>query len=225
GIDLGHMYCSLMLAAATGSTACTNDGTIFVVGGSDYSPNKISFSLDSINYRQLPLDSIIYDTGRPVFYSYKYDSTGFVAGLYRVYLKDSSGNKATYSIVITKQCFVKITFIGIDASCQQSDGGITVIAQNGTPPYKYTIDGINYQTRNVFTGLASGNYTVGVKDASGSFDYSVATVYNKCPAVTARETDENCGIKNGTITATGYKGTLPYQFSLDGINFQYDSVF
>lgn len=43
---------------------------------------------------------------------------------------------------------------------------ITVIVKNNGD-YEYSIDGINYQDSNVFSGLASGKYTVEVRDKNG----------------------------------------------------------
>ena len=104
---------------------------------------------------------------------------------------------------------VTITYIGVDATCQQNDGAISITATNGTPPYSYTIDGVNYQTGNIFSGLGKGNYSISVKDASGEIYSRQVTVYDKCPTISVSQSDEICGQKNGTITASGSKGTAP----------------
>ena len=45
---------------------------------------------------------------------------------------------------------------------------ITVTATNGTSPYFYSIDdGVSYQSSNIFTNVAVGNYTVKILDANG----------------------------------------------------------
>lgn len=49
--------------------------------------------------------------------------------------------------------------------CQ--NGRILVMGMGGTAPYKYSIDGVNYQTSNLFSNLGAGFYNVYVKDASG----------------------------------------------------------
>ena len=47
-----------------------------------------------------------------------------------------------------------------------TENTITVFTtENGE--YEYSIDGINYQESNVFSGLASGKYTVEVRDKNG----------------------------------------------------------
>jgi hypothetical protein len=37
----------------------------------------------------------------------------------------------------------------------------------GTPPYKYSLNGIDYQTSNIFTGLSRGMHTVYVLSKDG----------------------------------------------------------
>ncbi|WP_139420739.1 T9SS type B sorting domain-containing protein [Chryseobacterium mulctrae] len=45
-----------------------------------------------------------------------------------------------------------------------SNSTITVHVIGGTPPYKYSINNINWQDSNVFTNLSRGDYTIFVKD-------------------------------------------------------------
>jgi len=84
----------------------------------------------------------------------------------------------------------------------------------------YTIDGVNYQSSNIFPGLGSGNYNVTVRDADGLPVSLGAVVYDRCPAVTVLATDETCLRNDGTITATATQRYCSYQYSIDGINFQ-----
>jgi hypothetical protein len=43
----------------------------------------------------------------------------------------------------------------------------TVFVTGGTPPYKYSLNGFDYQTSNVFTGLSRGLHSVYVLGADG----------------------------------------------------------
>ncbi|WP_242134711.1 T9SS type B sorting domain-containing protein [Aestuariivivens marinum] len=49
-----------------------------------------------------------------------------------------------------------------------TNGVITVSGvTGGTSPYEYSIDGVNFQSGNTFSGLTNGTYTVTIRDASG----------------------------------------------------------
>ncbi|MGB3154285.1 MAG: hypothetical protein WBB06_06790, partial [Chitinophagaceae bacterium] len=56
-------------------------------------------------------------------------------------------------------------------------GSITVTA-TGSTGFTYNINGGAYQASNVFSALAAGNYTVGVKDINGCTKTATATVGN-----------------------------------------------
>jgi gliding motility-associated-like protein len=208
-----YFFCSQCQMQMNGgeSTACSNDGTLsawVLTGGTppfQYSQNGINF--------------------QPPNNGDHYTITNLNPGFYTIYAKDSTGLVVATVYTIAQDCYTQITFVGVDASCGQSDGSLAATANYGTPPYTYTIDGINFQLSNVFTGLATGGYTVTAKDASGEMGSAPAWVYNKCPTVSVSETNEICGQNNGTITAIGFKGTTPYQFSIDGINFQSGNLF
>lgn len=114
------------------------------------------------------------------------------------------------------------------ANCANPTGSITVASVNGgLPPYQYSLNGGPAQVSNVFTGLASGIYTVTITDASGCIQPITVTV----PSITgmtgtATPTPTGCpGANNGIITATATSGTAPYQYSINGGPFQLSNVF
>ena len=51
-----------------------------------------------------------------------------------------------------------------------NDGSITIIADSGTQPYLYSLNGREYQEDNVFENLEEGTYSVSVKDANNLTD-------------------------------------------------------
>jgi len=103
-------------------------------------------------------------------------------------------------------------------------GEITVVVPTtGTPPYEYSIDGVNWQASNVFTGLTDGTYTIQVRDANTSAcpvtlapvtidplvqvtDLSFAVSQVECPALTGDVTITPT--LNGTSTVE-YEITAP----------------
>jgi hypothetical protein len=64
----------------------------------------------------------------------------------------------------------------VDTQCGQSTGKITVQASGGVAPLMYSLNNGPFGTSNVFTGLASGIYTVHVKGANQCEVTQVVTV-------------------------------------------------
>ncbi len=185
--------------------ACTNEGEIRLTS---YGPNPpYTFSIDGINYQV---------SG---------EFSNLVPGKYNCYYKDANGIVRILFATIFKSCPIKIDFISMDAACGQENGTLTVNASLGTAPYSYTIDGINYQTSNVFTGLSPGMFSVTVKDANGMTNYGIGMIDESCLGISLSTTDETCTKNDGVITVTANKGTPPYQYSIDGINFSNNNVF
>lgn len=200
-------------------TACGNDAEQQLLTITPEYDSAIKISYDGIQYRLPNAGFNLYGAALDTI-------SGLASGIHPYYLKDTiTGTTAKGAFAVGVSCELYITFVGVDATCGKSDGSLTVQQANGVPPYTYTIDGINFQNSNIITGLASGNYCVAVKDATGAISSAIGTVYNKCPKVSVDTGNISC-IKNyGTITAHGVKGTRPYSFSLDGVNFQTDSFF
>lgn len=78
-----------------------------------------------------------------------YVDLGFNGCVYRQYVKITTAESPSIS---------KIEVSGYNA---------TVTVTGGTPPYKYSLNGIDYQTSNIFTGLSRGMHTVYVASADG----------------------------------------------------------
>lgn len=180
----------------------------------------MKFSIDGINYP--PPSYSAYNGIKQVDTIVRNQPSGLI----HFYVKDTvTGLKALFNYPVGQSCDVYIKYIKSDASCGASDGAFTVQARNGDAPYTYSMDGINFQTDSTFYNLPAGNYSVSVKDATGAITSSMATLYNKCPRVVATANYSNCNQNNGSIQAHGYLGTKPYRFSIDGINFQTDSLY
>lgn len=108
------------------------------------------------------------------------------------------------------------------------NGTISVTPTNGTGPFQYSIDGINFQSSNTFSGLATGNYTITFKNNLGC-QTSVAAVVGPGQPLTANVAANNVlcnGGNTGAITVTiATNSAPPYQYSLDGINWQASNTF
>jgi gliding motility-associated-like protein len=113
----------------------------------------------------------------------------------------------------------------VPANCGEADGAITVTAINGIPAYTYSIDNINWQASNQFTGLAPGNYTIWCLQGNGVKVSIAVVVNNTCLALTATAVNSSCGLNNGSIQALATSGTPAYQYSLDGVHYQSSNSF
>jgi hypothetical protein len=107
------------------------------------------------------------------------------------------------------------------------DGGLTIFANGGTPPYSYSIDGgLTYKTIPVFSNLCSGSYNVIVTDYNGLITSktiilnppSKPTTYSVSLNTTS-ELVEN----SNTVVAKSYTTTLNITPSLpDNVTLTFD---
>lgn len=95
-----------------------------------------------------------------------------VPGVYGVEVISSSGCRGTEEIVITEGVGATITEINID------DRTVAIVANSAAAPLQYSLDGINWQTSNVFTNVFGGQYTVYVKNAEGCISSREFSIFN-----------------------------------------------
>lgn len=150
-------------------------------------------------------------------------------GVYTVSVKD---NKGCYGSVVVTLAIAKPLHLMVEswgASCfGAKNGGFTVKAQEGTPPYRYSIDsGATWQTGNSFRGGA-GMYTIFVEDKNGKRG-SVKIQLGEPSLLTAsaQGMDVTCyNASNGIITADAAGSTPPYKYSINnGESWQGSSTF
>ena len=104
-----------------------------------------------------------------------------------------------------------------NTTCNQSNGSITVLAENGLAPYAYQWVGFDQAEGPVLSMLAPGNYTVIVSDANGC---SVSLTESIIPTdgISQVEVSVNnsfCGLDNGQININSVVGDFPpFQVSL-----------
>jgi hypothetical protein len=90
---------------------------------------------------------------------------GLSAGTYTVTVKDANGCQQTFSTTITEPA--PLTLTCVPSVSNGSNGTITVTGAGGNLPYSYSLDGINYYSASLFSGLGISVYTVYIKDANG----------------------------------------------------------
>jgi gliding motility-associated-like protein len=170
-------------------------------------------------------------------YEYSLDGTtwqssnifnGLAAGTYTVYYRESNGCQGSQTITITEPTALTASSSFVPVVCNgQSDGIITIVANGGTTPYEYSIDGgANWQPGNIFN-VPAGTYTINIRDGNGCTTTQTITVTE--PAVLtafSANTAASCdGGNDGVITVTANGGNPNYQYSIDGTNFQSSNIF
>jgi gliding motility-associated-like protein len=148
--------------------------------------------------------------------------TGLGAGSPVITLTNNFGCTFTVSATLANSTGVtNVVLTPNNIICGTGTGSITIGAvTGGTPTYSYNVNGGPYSTNPPVTGLASGTYTIGVKDANGCvFTKTVAITVTPGPtAIAGTSTPAGCGLSNGSYNVTGVTGgTAAYTFSLNSI--------
>lgn len=204
----------ISLVSQTNETAFDkNDGSIVVSSTGGIAP--VTYSIDG---------GITWQSS-PIF-------NNLPAGTYSVIAKDSVNDTATVAnIVITQPDDLVAVLVSTtnETAFDKNDGTITVTQTGGVAPFTYSIDGVNFQSSPVFTGLPAGSYTVTVKDSTGDTS-TVGTAITQPADLSlsvASFTNETAFDKNdGTITVTASGGVGPFQYSIDnGVTWQSSNVF
>jgi len=89
------------------------------------------------------------------------------AGFYLIGITDAQGCVMITSMNVNEPAQIVTTSVIADESCIGNDGQITLSTTGGSAPYTYNWSHNGGLNTNVATGLAAGQYTVVVTDASG----------------------------------------------------------
>jgi hypothetical protein len=107
------------------------------------------------------------------------------AGVYSVYIRDANNCiQKVDSVVVSEPLVVSSTDSIVPASDSLSaDGEIYIFASGGTPPYKFSLDSLNFYPNSVFSNLSAGSYTYYILDSNncsftGKSDVRVTSVKN-----------------------------------------------
>ncbi|MEZ5057225.1 MAG: zinc-dependent metalloprotease family protein [Saprospiraceae bacterium] len=142
-------------------------------------------------------------------------------GNYTLTVRDQNGCTATAPFVVAgSNLAVNLTKVQ-DITCNnENDGIVEALAGGGNTPYEYSLNGGNYQSSNRFENLAAGDYTVDVRDNSGTIIGSNTITIVNPPALVLTV---NVNMAEATLNAMGGTGT--YRFSINGTDYQAGNVF
>jgi gliding motility-associated-like protein len=148
--------------------------------------------------------------------------TGLTQGNYDVVIQYTAGTSIcatnAQTVTITENTAISGTAELTAPFTCTSNGTITVTGvTGGDAPYAYSIDGVNFQASNSFTGLTQGTYTITIRDANDCTSVTNDIMIEALDPITDLEFDNSpvtCPTNTSTITitsATGGSGILEYQ--------------
>lgn len=146
--------------------------------------------------------------------------TGLTSGWYYVTITDGAVCTEAASIWVGDPPIVMSPIPDaqvVNPSCSTAtDGTITVLPHHSSN--QYSIDGVNYQTSNVFNDLGAGNYTIHIdngvsctiiqKTVNDPDDLFISSITSGC----------------GTVEVIAYGGEPPYEFQLYNLEHQYGNL-
>lgn len=155
------------------------------------------------------------------------------SGPHTVIIRDFNG--CTYTINITVGAGPEITAVSSTTTTTclgAANGTITITPSNGSGPYTFSIDGLPAVPGTIpftVTGLSAGAHNYQVFDAVGcaSIVYPFTILPGPGLSTTATRVNVMCnGEPTGMIVvAAPSTGAPPYQYSLNGINWQPGNIF
>jgi uncharacterized repeat protein (TIGR01451 family) len=128
------------------------------------------------------------------------DLSGLGAGPYSVTVTDANGCTASANATLTEPAELVVTETIVNATCSNSDGGVSVVVSGGTGGYTYlwstgaTTDAIN--------NLLPGSYSVTVTDGNNCTSSATYTVRKACIEITNSVLTGPTNNGDGTYTLT-----------------------
>jgi len=151
----------------------------------------------------------------------------FEQGIYDETYPSAQGCDSTHIIYFVVIDTAELYIPPGQLECLANTGSLTVEITGGDAPYE--VEWSDGQTTETATGLAPGQYSVTVTTAFGCQSVGTGTVVANLPIIGGDVNAQSItcfGDNDGTITLTEpYGGTPPYQYSLDGINYQSENIF
>jgi gliding motility-associated-like protein len=152
--------------------------------------------------------------------------TGLITGNYTVIVKDNVGCTSSTNVTVGNTSNLNLSLNMVSITCANSV--ITAVATGGIGILQYNINGGAYQASNIFSGLSTGTYIVGVKDANGCIVTKQQVIVQPVTSLSVNATPYTASCSNnanGNIVANGTGGVTPYTFSINGTSYQSSGVF
>ncbi len=224
GVQLANAKASMLdsgfhMCIAIDTLNCPDTLNVYVkpsIGVIINSNSKNAFCNDSNGTIQLNNISM----GDSIFINNKYKPpiiNNLLSGVYSCTVKDSIGCIGKKLITVLEDGSPNLQVDNyIAPTCfGDSSGMVTLLGTGGNSPYKYSIDGNNFQTNATINNIASGIYNIFIKDANGCITDTTFVFNAKSKVLLSSLLSDtlvcyNDVRDNYTINATGGTGTLLY---------------
>ena len=154
-------------------------------------------------------------------------------GSYTFYVRDANGCDATIPYDYQLDQKLLLDAVLQDLTCAAPNlATVTLTATQGSTSYTgYEVsfnNGVYSPTTSPYTTNVPGTYTFRVTDSKGCQTVSKPVVVNPIvmPTIATSQFNVSCaGGNNGSITITAGAGLAPYEYSIDGTNYQTSNIF
>jgi gliding motility-associated-like protein len=146
--------------------------------------------------------------------------TGLMHGFYLVSVSDENGCSLDSTVAISAPDSIlvsSLTVTPVTGCYGDATGSIKISGSGGTPPFRYSMDGVNFNASGNFNGITGGAYTLTIRDNSGCTLDTLVTVTQPAPItiVSGEATQVTCaGAADGIITIVAAGGTPPLEYTL-----------
>ena len=158
--------------------------------------------------------NIISGTNAPYTYAWQNGATtptitNLVTGNYGCTVTDASGCTMSENVHVPQNPIIAVNFSSTPATCLNNNGSSIAFAGGGATPYTFLWS--NGSTSNTITGVAPGNYYVGVTDANNCTGSGSIYISTSSPIVsTVTTTTSLCSAATGSATLAVSGGQPPY---------------
>ncbi|MEL6988131.1 MAG: T9SS type A sorting domain-containing protein, partial [Bacteroidota bacterium] len=154
--------------------------------------------------------------------------TEVMAGDYIITIEDINGCRDSNEGLLNDLGDVSLEVSITQGKCGEQNGSINIIPINGTAPFTYSLDGVNFQTLSTFENLAPNTYTAYIKDANDCLAFNDNLLIEASSDIEARIESRNIscfGEMDGRVAIQIINGKAPFQTSLNGSDFQTTLVY
>ncbi|MCB0700336.1 MAG: gliding motility-associated C-terminal domain-containing protein [Chitinophagales bacterium] len=154
--------------------------------------------------------------------------TGLNATTHTLFIKDANNCTADTVYTLNQPTPLLVTLSSTQPACDGvNTGTITISGIGGTTSYTYAIGAGGYSSVGTFTALASGTYTLHVKDANGCSEDTTMQISDSLDisAIVSVNNALCYDSSNGKIEVVGIAGGNPYVYALDNTTYAPNNVF